>query len=72
MHLDLLKKTIIIFLIVFLNFSPVKSANECFESTSRAIFKFNMAFDDAILEPISRGYNKLPDPIKAQVILRQI
>ncbi len=64
MHLNLLKKTIIIFLIVFLNFSPVKSANECFESTSRAIFKFNMAFDDAILEPISRGYNKLPDPIK--------
>ena len=23
-----------------------------------------MAFDDAILEPIAKGYNKLPDPIK--------
>ena len=31
---------------------------------SRSIFKFNMAFDNAILEPIAKGYNKLPDPIK--------
>ena len=23
-----------------------------------------MAFDEAILEPIAKGYNKLPDPIK--------
>ena len=27
-------------------------------------FKFNMAFDDAVLQPIAKGYNKLPDPIK--------
>jgi len=40
------------------------STEECFEGTSRAIFKFNMAFDDVILEPIAVGYNKLPDPIK--------
>ena len=31
---------------------------------SRSIFKFNMALDDVIREPIARGYNKLPKPIK--------
>ena len=41
-----------------------KSTDECFENTSRAIFKFNMALDDAVLEPLAKGYNKLPDPIK--------
>ena len=41
-----------------------KASDECFENTSRAIFKFNMGFDNAILEPIAKGYNKLPEPIK--------
>ena len=41
-----------------------KATDECFENTSRAIFKFNMGFDNAILEPIAKGYNKLPEPIK--------
>ena len=41
-----------------------KSAEECFEGASRAIFKFNMAVDDIILEPIAKGYNKLPSPVK--------
>ena len=31
---------------------------------SRAVFKFNMAFDDLILEPMAKGYNKLPNPVK--------
>ena len=44
--------------------SEVKAANECFEKTSRAIFKFNSGFDNIILEPIAKGYNKLPEPIK--------
>tara|TARA_B100001057_G_C22787560_1_gene926240 strand:+ start:240 stop:983 length:744 start_codon:yes stop_codon:yes gene_type:complete len=57
---------IIVTILVFATFiaSYAKSAEECFESTSRAIFKFNMALDDAILEPIAKGYNKLPDPIR--------
>ena len=42
-----------------------KSAEECFESVSRAIFKFNMTLDDIILEPLAKGYNKLPSPIRA-------
>ena len=41
-----------------------EAAEECFEGTSRAIFKFNMALDDIVLEPLAKGYNKLPDPIK--------
>ena len=59
-----LKKIAII--IAFFNMS-VLSANatdECFENTSRNIFKFNMAFDDIVLEPLAKGYNRLPEPIK--------
>ena len=40
------------------------ATEECFEKTSRAIFKFNMGFDDIVLEPLAKGYNKLPNPIK--------
>ena len=40
------------------------SAEECFEKTSRAIFKFNMALDNIVLEPLAKGYNKLPIPVK--------
>jgi len=56
----------ITFSIIFLTFmsSGVKASEECFEKTSRAIFKFNMAFDDAVFEPLAKGYNKLPEPIK--------
>ena len=54
---------LIIFIVIF-SISGAKATEECFEKTSRAIFKFNMAFDDAILEPIAKGYNKLPEPIK--------
>ena len=41
-----------------------KASEECFEGVSRTIFKFNLAFDNVILEPIAKGYNKLPNPIK--------
>ena len=43
----------------------LKASEECFEGFSRSVFKFNMVFDDIILEPIAKGYNKLPEPIKA-------
>ena len=42
-----------------------KSTEECFENTSRAIFKFNMVVDENLIEPIAKGYNKLPAPIKS-------
>ena len=42
----------------------VSAEEECFEKTSRNIFKFNMGFDRMILEPVAKGYNKLPEPIR--------
>ena len=45
--------------------SAANSTEECFERTSRAIFKFNMALDDIVLEPLAKGYNKLPSVIKS-------
>ena len=44
--------------------TQLNASEECFEKTSRAIFKFNMGFDNVILEPIAKGYNKLPEPIR--------
>ena len=35
-----------------------KAAEECFEGVSRSVFKFNLVFDDIILEPVAKGYNK--------------
>ena len=55
---------LIFFTIFTFSISSTKASEECFEKTSRAVFKFNMAFDDAIIEPLAKGYNKLPDPIK--------
>ena len=62
----IIKKFIILLVLIVVTVFPekTKATDECFEKTSRAIFKFNMAFDDAILEPIAKGYNKLPEPIK--------
>ena len=50
-------------LVIFITPS-VHSAEECFEGPSRAMFKFNMALDDIVLEPLAKGYNKLPYPIR--------
>ena len=64
-----LKKFIKLFLPIFvltvLVAPQAKSNDECFEGVSRAMFKFNMAFDDVILEPVAKGYNKLPSPIRS-------
>lgn len=53
----------ILLLITFVS-PKTKAAEECFEGVSRTIFKFNMAFDGIILEPVAKSYNKLPEPIK--------
>ena len=41
-----------------------ETENECFETVSRGIFKFNQGFDSIILEPVAKVYNKLPEPVK--------
>tara|TARA_B100000242_G_scaffold238363_1_gene178243 strand:+ start:335 stop:1078 length:744 start_codon:yes stop_codon:yes gene_type:complete len=65
MHiLKSLKLIIYVVATISLLTSNSKSTEECFEGASRAIFKFNLAIDDIILEPVAKGYNKLPEPIK--------
>ena len=58
------KKIVCVLTVLAISCSSANSTEECFEKTSRAIFKFNMAFDDVVLEPIAKGYNSLPDPVK--------
>ena len=50
-----------IFLLVSAN---AQSEKECFEKVSRVVFKFNQGFDNIILEPVAKVYNKLPEPVK--------
>ena len=59
-----LKLVFTVFTISILTTSNASSVEECFEKTSRAIFKFNMVVDDIVLEPLAKGYNKLPEPVK--------
>ena len=62
------KKFITIVCVFFLSYANTQKANateECFEGLSRSIFKFNLIVDDIILEPLAKGYNKLPKPIKS-------
>ena len=57
--------TILSFLLVFnISFNKLGATEECFEGISRSVFKFNMAFDDILLEPVAKGYNKLPKAIR--------
>ena len=44
--------------------TETKEVKDCFEGLNRATFKFNQGLDRAIFEPIAKGYNKLPEPIK--------
>ena len=60
------KKLTLILTITLIIIAPnsSKATEECFEGVSRAMFKFNMAFDDVLLEPVAKGYNKLPEFIR--------
>ena len=54
-----------VFIILFISSgSSIASEKECFEKTSRAVFKFNQGLDNIVIGPIARGYNKLPAPIR--------
>ena len=63
-YLKKLKIIPAVLIIFFVSFQNANSTEECFESTSRAIFKFNMTLDNIILEPLAKGYNKLPSPLR--------
>tara|TARA_A100001015_G_scaffold297969_1_gene380091 strand:+ start:929 stop:1672 length:744 start_codon:yes stop_codon:yes gene_type:complete len=65
--MQIFKKLNLVFsvvLLILLVQPKAQSAEECFERVSRSVFKFNMAFDDVILEPVAKGYNSLPQAIK--------
>ena len=38
---------------------------DCFESVNRGIFAFNQGLDKVIFKPLSKGYRKLPQPIRS-------
>lgn len=58
-------KVFIVSTFFLLSTIELKASDECFEGFSRSVFKFNMALDDIVIEPIAKGYNKLPSPIKS-------
>ena len=41
-----------------------KKVKDCFETLNRATFAFNMGLDKAFFKPVSKGYRKLPSPIR--------
>ena len=45
-------------------YSKDKKVKDCFETLNRATFAFNMGLDKAIFKPVSKGYRKLPSPIR--------
>ena len=59
------KISVLIFLILtFLNKLNAEEVKDCFEGLNRATFAFNQGLDKAIIEPIAKGYRKLPMPIR--------
>ena len=40
------------------------ATKDCFEKVNRGIFAFNQGLDNAIFEPLAKGYRKLPVPIR--------
>ena len=41
-----------------------KPIKDCFEPLNRATFALNQSLDKAIIEPLAKGYRKLPDPVQ--------
>ena len=57
----------VVFSLLFLTFSQKSGAEEvkdCFEGLNRATFAFNKGLDKVIVEPLAKGYRKLPMPIR--------
>ena len=56
--------TLVIVLFLLLSHTELRAEKECFEKVSRSVFKFNTALDNALIGPVSRLYNKLPQKVK--------
>ena len=51
-------------LVVKKTYSNESEVKDCFEKLNRATFALNMGLDKVIFKPISKGYRKLPSPIR--------
>ena len=51
-------------LVVTKTFSDEGEVKDCFEKLNRATFALNMGLDKVVFKPISKGYRKLPSPIR--------
>ena len=51
-------------LVVNKTYSDESEVKDCFERLNRATFALNMGLDKVIFKPISKGYRKLPSPIR--------
>ena len=52
------------FIVVKKTYSGEIEVKDCFEKLNRATFALNMGLDKVIFKPISKGYRKLPSPIR--------
>ncbi len=41
-----------------------ENVKDCFEGINRGVFAFNQMLDQAIIEPVAKGYRHLPSPIR--------
>ena len=64
-NINKLKIVLPIFILVFLLLLQQNQQKNVLKVLVEQFFKFNMALDDIILEPLAKGYNKLPSPIRA-------
>ena len=42
-----------------------QEVKDCFENVNRGIFAFNQGLDKVLLKPLSKGYRKLPQPVRS-------
>ena len=52
------------FVVVKKTFSDETGVKDCFEKLNRVTFALNMGLDKIIFKPVSKGYRKLPTPIR--------
>ena len=52
------------FLVVKKTYSNEVEVKDCFEKLNRVTFALNMGLDKVIFKPVSKGYRKLPSPIR--------
>ena len=60
----LLALVLIQLLVVTKAFSDDGEVRDCFETLNRVTFALNMGLDKVVFKPVSKGYRKLPSPIR--------